>query len=195
MLIRFYYGYNEMTKVDVQDAAIARFDAMNIELATRYREPLFALVHPQTKKWLGFLKVYLMNSNTDGIALLKGERIFTLQVQDLSYVIENIEKGFEFPSTATNRRLSLASPILARYASRLLLGKLIRLGYLCGATLEFIGVFKCTRELETAEITLAFASTKKYLIESPILLDGHLITISLPAAHVTNPNAPVALST
>ena len=67
-----------MTKADVQDAAIARFDAMNIKLATRYREPVFALVHPQTKKWLSFLKVDLLNPSTDGIALLKGDRIFTL---------------------------------------------------------------------------------------------------------------------
>ena len=137
----------------------------------------------------------LLNPNTDGIALLKGERIFTLQLQDLSYVIGKIEKGFEFSSTATNCRLSLASPILSRYASRSLMGELIRLGYLCGATLEFVGVSKRTKELETAEITVASASTKKYLLESPILVDGHLITISLPAAHVANSNAPVALST
>lgn len=35
ILIRFDYGYNEMTKVEVQDAAIARFDAMNIKLASK----------------------------------------------------------------------------------------------------------------------------------------------------------------
>jgi hypothetical protein len=167
---------------------------MNIKLATRYREPVSAIIHPQTKKWLGFLKVDLLNSNADGIALLKGERIFTLQLQDLSYIIGKIEKRFEFPSTAANRRLGLSSPILARYTSRQLLGELIRSGYLCGATLEFIGVSKRTKELETTEITIASAATKKYLIESPILVDGHLITISLPES-TANPNAPVALST
>lgn len=76
-----------------------------------------AIVHPQTKKWLGFLKVDLLNPSIDGIALLQGHRIFTLQLQDLSYVIGKIEKGFEFSSTAANRRLTLASPVLARYAS------------------------------------------------------------------------------
>jgi hypothetical protein len=195
ILIRFDFGYNEMTKVDVQEAAIARFDAMNVKLATRYKESVSALVHPQTKKWLGFMKVDLLNPNTDGTALLKGERIFTLQLQDLSYVIGKIEKGFKFSSTATNRRLSLANPILARYASRALMGELIRLDYLCRATLEFIGVSKRTKELETAEIIVASTSTKRYLLESPILVDGHFITISLPAVYATNPNAPVALST
>ena len=137
----------------------------------------------------------LLNPSIDGIALLEDERIFILQLQDLTYVVGKIENGFEFSSTATNHRLSLISPILSRYVSRLLLGELIRLGYLCGATLEFIGVSKRSKELETAEITVASASTKKYLLESPILVDGHLITISLPAAHTSNPNAPVALST
>ena len=195
ILIRFDYGYNEMSKIKVQDAARACLDAMNIQLATRYRKPVLALVHPQTKKWLGFLKVDLLNPSTDGIALLRGERIFTLQLQDLSYVIGKIEKGFEFSSIAANRRLSLTSPILSRYTSRSFLGELIRLGYLCGATLEFIGASKRTRELETVEITVASASTKRYLLESPILVDGHLIAISLPTAHTSNLNAPVALST
>jgi hypothetical protein len=183
-----------MSKVEVQEAAVARFEAMNIKLATRYREPISAIVHPHTKKWLGFLKVNLLNPNVDGIALLKGERIFTLQLQDLSYVIGKIEKGFEFPSIAANRRLGLSSPILAHYTSRQLLGELIRLGYLYGATLEFIGVSKRTKELESAKITVASAATKKYLLESPILVDNHLITISLPES-TANPNAPVALST
>jgi hypothetical protein len=179
-----------MSKVEVQEAAVARFEAMNIKLATRYREPISAIVHPHTKKWLGFLKVNLLNPNVDGIALLKGERIFTLQLQDLSYVIGKIEKGFEFPSIAANRRLGLSSPILAHYTSRQLLGELIRLGYLYGATLEFIGVSKRTKELESAKITVASAATKKYLLESPILVDNHLITISLPES-TANPNVIV----
>ena len=77
ILIRFDFGYHEMTKVEVQDVAIARFEAMNIKLVTHYREPISALVHPQTKKWLGFLKVDLLNPSTDGIVLLRGDRIFT----------------------------------------------------------------------------------------------------------------------
>ena len=76
---------------------------MNIKLATRYREPVSAIVHLHAKKWLGFFKVDLLNPSIDGIALLKGECIFTLQLQDLSYVIGKIEKGFEFLSTAIYR--------------------------------------------------------------------------------------------
>jgi hypothetical protein len=67
-----------MSKTEVQDATVARLDAMNISLASCYRKPVSALIHPHTKKWLGFLKVDLLNPNTDGISLLKGDRIFTL---------------------------------------------------------------------------------------------------------------------
>lgn len=111
-----------MKKLDVQTAALARFESMGIPLANRLREPISALIHPQTKNWLGFLKVDLLNPGTDGIALLNGDRIFTLLLQDLNYTISTVEKGFDFPSTANNRRLELQSPILAKYTSRQLLG-------------------------------------------------------------------------
>ena len=155
---------------------------MNIKLNARYREPVSAIVHLHTKKWLGFLKIDLLNPNSDGIALLKREQIFTLQLQDLSYVIGKVEKGFEFSSTASNRHLSLASPILAQYASRSLLEELIRLGS------------KRTRELESADVTIASPATMKYLLESPILVAGHLIAISLPTTSDTHSSTSVALS-
>ena len=58
-----------------------------------------------------------------------------------------------------------------------------------------LGVSKCTKELESAEITVALAVTKKYLLESPILVEGHFISISLPTANDAHPNTPVAFST
>lgn len=87
IVIRFDSGYHEMKKPEVQAAALARFESMGIPLANRFRELVSALVHPQTKNWLGFIKIDLLNPHIDGIALLKGERIFTFQLQDLNYVI------------------------------------------------------------------------------------------------------------
>ena len=49
--------------------------------------------------------------------------------------------------------------------------------------------------METAEITVASVVTKKYLLESPILVEGHLISISLPIANDAHPSTPFALST
>lgn len=49
--------------------------------------------------------------------------------------------------------------------------------------------------METAELTVASAATKKYLLEFPIQVDSHLISISLPAATTLHPTTSVALST
>lgn len=89
-----------MTKDEIQIAAASRFQLMGIQLSTSLREPISALVNQQTSKWLGFLKVDLRNPQKDGIAMLKGERIFTLQLQNNEFVVGKIEKGFEFNSAA-----------------------------------------------------------------------------------------------
>jgi hypothetical protein len=166
-----------MTKNDVQDAARARFDAMGISLVQRFRKPISALIHRQTKNWLGFLKVDLQNPQKDAIVLLKGDRIFTLQLKSSDYVIGKVEKGFDFTSTANNRRLGLQSPTLSNYTSRHLLREFIRLGYLAGHNLEFIGVAKRYLAQDSAEITVASEATKQYLLQTPILISGKRITI------------------
>lgn len=155
-----------------------------------------ALVHPLTKNWLGFLKVDLLNPGIDGIALLKGTRLFTLQLHDSTYVIGKVEKGFDFPSTAANRKLELVSPTLSQFTSRQLLGELTRLGYLAGANLEFVGVTKRSKEQTSAEITVASDKTKKYLIDTPILFANQRLRVSVPSSdkHL-HPNAPEALTT
>jgi hypothetical protein len=78
IVIRFDLGYHELKKAKVQEAAHARFDAMGIPLASRFCELVSALIHRQSKAWLGFLKIDLQNPKKDAIALLKGEQIFTL---------------------------------------------------------------------------------------------------------------------
>lgn len=102
--IRFDRNYHTMTKLEVQQAAHSRLELMSIPLANRMREPIAALVSPQNAGWLGFLKLDLLNPATDGLALLRGHRLFTLQLQNGEYVIGKVEKGFEFSSTANNRR-------------------------------------------------------------------------------------------
>ena len=105
IVIRFDFGYQLMKKQEVQAAAMVSSESVGIPFANRFRKPVAALIHPQTKNWLGFIKVDLLNPSTDSVALLKGHGIFTLQLQDSSYVIGNVEKGFDFPSTTANRKL------------------------------------------------------------------------------------------
>lgn len=53
--MRFDADYHQMTKSQVQEAATLRFAKMNIPLASRYREPVSAIVNRKTHGWLGFL--------------------------------------------------------------------------------------------------------------------------------------------
>jgi len=160
---------------------------MRIPIANRFREPVAALVTPTG--WMGFIKIDLLNPAIDGIGLLQGHRIFTLQLQNGEYVVGKVEKGFEFNSTAINRRLRMQSPALANYASRQLLAELIKLGYSSGRNLEFIGVSKRSKDQTSADITVAAENTKLHLRQYPIFLHGEKIQVTIP------PTAPIATHT
>lgn len=167
IIIRFDSDYHRMTKPQVQEAAIARFAQMQIPLANRYREPVSAIVNRKTHGWLGFIRVDLLNPEIDAIALLKGQRIFALQLQNSEYVVGKIEKGYEFLSTANNRRLQISGSILTSYNSRHLLADLIALCYTDSANAEIVGVAKKFTDTSTADITVTGLLTKKFLLSKP----------------------------
>ena len=173
-------NYRDFSKIDVQEAAASHFEMMRIPLATRFREPICTIVDRASTKWLGFLKVDLLNLQTDVIALLRGDHIFTLLLKT-EYMIGKIEKGFDFNSTSSSRKIQIQSPILTRYSSRHLLVELIRLGYASRQIMEFVGVSKCTLEQDFVEITLVAEDTKNYLLSSPIYLEGELVTVTTSA--------------
>lgn len=85
--IRFDAHYHNMSKLEVQQAALSRLETMRIPLASRFREPIAVLISQQNAGWLGFLKIDLLNPGIDGIALLQGHRLFTLQMQNGEYTI------------------------------------------------------------------------------------------------------------
>jgi hypothetical protein len=82
----------------------------------------------ETSKWLGFLRIDLLNPQIDGLTLLSGDKIFMLQLKQ-EYVIGKVEKAFEFKSTSANRKLKIQSPILTKYNFCQLFWKLIWLEY------------------------------------------------------------------
>jgi hypothetical protein len=171
VVIRFDNNYRDFSKADVQEAATSRFETMRISLATRYREPICAIVDRASTKLLGFLKVDLLNPHTDGLALLRGDRVFTLLIKN-EYVIGKVEKGFDFNSTSSSKKIKIQSPILTRYNFRHLLVELIKLGYTSGHIMEFVGVSKRTPKQDFAEITLVAEEIRTYLLISPIFLEG-----------------------
>jgi hypothetical protein len=104
LVIRFDNNYRYFNKTNIQEATTSHLEMMRIHLATRFREPVCAIVDRATTKWLGFLKIDLLNPHTDGLALLKGERIFTLLLKG-EFVIGKVEKGFDFKSSSSSRKI------------------------------------------------------------------------------------------
>ena len=49
IVIRFDYGYQGMRKQEVQDAALSRLEAMGLQVAPRYREPISAIINKEPK--------------------------------------------------------------------------------------------------------------------------------------------------
>ena len=68
------------------------------------------------------------------------------------------------------------------------------MGYVSSANLEFVGVAKRSRSQEYAEVTIAFEPTKRYLMETPLLiLEIQLEILPPPLEGFSNPNAPEVL--
>ena len=82
IVIRFDYVYQGMKKQEVQEATLSRLETMEIQVASRYRQPVSVIINKDTKTLLGFLQIDLLNPKQDGIGLLKGDRIFMLQLQN-----------------------------------------------------------------------------------------------------------------
>jgi hypothetical protein len=105
-----------MTKQETQESTISRLEMTRIPLATQFREPVYALVDRLSLKWLGFFKIDLFNSHTNGIALLKGDHIFILQLKN-EYMNGKVEKGFDFASTSISHKIKIQSPVLTTFTS------------------------------------------------------------------------------
>ena len=185
-----------MKKLEVQEATLSRLETMGIPVAPCFCEPVSTIVNKDTKTWLGFFRIDLFNPKRDGISLLKGDRIFTLQLQNSEYVIGKVKKGFDFTSTTFNRHLKFKSEALSNYTSCQLLGELTQLGYISGTNLEFVGIAKQTKEQDTAEVMLASDASKLYLMTHPMNLGGFKVVITTSFNDIsTNPNSPTALTT
>lgn len=186
IIIRFDSEYHRMTQQQAQDAATARFALINIPLASRYREPISAIVNRKTRGWLGFLRVDLQNPEVDAIALLQGHRIFAMQLQSSEMVVGKVEKGYEFLSTANNRRLQITGPIFSTYDSQTLLADLIKLCYKKSAHAEVVGVAKKLTATTKADITVTSAMSKQFLISMPQMQADQPVKI----VELTSPSGP-----
>lgn len=85
-----------MKKLELQDAAKAKFEAMAIPFVTLFQESICALVDRQLKSWLGFLKVDLLNPKSDGLIFLKEDHIFTFTYVVMKMSLLKLRKAMAF---------------------------------------------------------------------------------------------------
>lgn len=123
-------------------------------------------------------RVGLLNSEIDAIALLKGQRIFTLQLQNSKVVVGKVEKGYEFLSTANNCCLQIFRPILTIYNSRQLIADLILLCYTNSTHSEILGVGKKFTNTSTTNVIVTCLLSKKFLLKKPHKIANQPIRIS-----------------
>jgi hypothetical protein len=64
---------------------------MRVPLASKFCEPVNAIIGKDASKWLDFLWIDLLNPMTKGLALLRRDRIFTTQLRQ-EYVVGNMKK-------------------------------------------------------------------------------------------------------
>jgi hypothetical protein len=173
-------GYKHLTKYEAQQVAASRFEQMAIPLSTALKDPIIAFVAPDTKKWLGILKVDLALPARDGIALLCGDRAFVMPLQDGELVVAKVEKGFEFLSAATHRRVRLDSGAFQGLHSNQVMSELIKYAYYAGGELEVASVSKPTKNSHFATIIIAGEASKQFLLNKQHTLGDDTIIASIP---------------
>ena len=74
---------------------LLRLKEMNIDIGDGIGKPIAVLCYTSTKAWSGMVKLHLKNPEKDGIAMLRGTRIFALQLDDDMLTIAKIAKGYD----------------------------------------------------------------------------------------------------
>jgi glycine cleavage system regulatory protein len=67
------------------------------------------------KNWVGFLKLHLKHPLKDKLALLRGERVFVMDIEGGKRVISKVEKEFVLVTKARNLQLHMKGDILCNH--------------------------------------------------------------------------------
>ena len=100
---------------------------MNIPLGSSYSNPVDIGINTITRNWAGFIKIHLQNPQTDGLALLRGERAFVMTMGDGERIIGKVEKGFELITKARNMRLHLKGEALRDHTAADIMRSIMRI--------------------------------------------------------------------
>ena len=75
---------------------------MNIFLGTNYSSLIDVNLNQIAKNWMGLFKLHFKHPLKDELTLLRGERIFVMELEGREVVIGKVEMGFELVTKARN---------------------------------------------------------------------------------------------
>ena len=93
--LHFEGGFKNISRSKANGACLVWLWTMNIKLGMNYANPFDIGLNIIIKNWVGFLKLHSKYPQNDGIALLKSERAFTMEMEDGEKTKGKVEKGFE----------------------------------------------------------------------------------------------------
>ena len=128
--ILFDGEYKSLNRREVKSACLDRLRLMHIPLGTTYSNPIDIGINTVTRNWAGFIKLHHLHPKIDGLALLRGERAFTMTMGDGESIIEKVEKGFELITKVKNMRLHLKGKTIRNHKAVDILRTLMRDAYL-----------------------------------------------------------------
>ena len=168
---------------------------VSIHLGSEYANPLDIGLNIITKNWAGFIKLHLKYPLKDGIALLKGERAFVMEMENGEKVIAKVEKGFELATKARNLRLHIKGNTLRDDAAHVIFKELVRERYYAGKQLEFLTLTKPDPEKDFAFLTLATEEARDAILEGGLKYKYEKLHVNIPRDREAGNSSELRIST
>jgi hypothetical protein len=107
ILLHFEKPTTPFSQDQIMKKMLMRFQTMEIQLGDQIGEPIAVLCHgpKNARVWSGMAKIHLKNPSKDGIALLKGRRIFAINLDNDALTIAKVAKSYD--SLAPSNLLTL----------------------------------------------------------------------------------------
>ena len=177
--IRFDYGFKGISRQEARGACLERLRQMDIPLGSTYANPIDIGINAVTKNWAGFLKIHLQNPLKDGIAFLRGDRAFVMELEDGVKTIKKVEKGYELVTKARNLRLYLKGETLRHELASTIFESIVHESYYNGAQLEFMGLSKPVLDKDFAFLTLTTEETRDVILKEGLAYSNEKLLVSV----------------
>ena len=137
---------------------------MDIPHGVTYSNPIDVGINVVTKNWAGFIKLHLQHPHRDEYALLKGNRAFTMAMEDGDLVIGKVEKNFELATKASNLRLHLKEESIRHEHAFKVFEAIVQESYYTGRQLEFMGLTKLGIDKNFAFLMLTTEEARDHIL-------------------------------